>query len=327
MKSGNRMTQGLRSRLNSLWIRVRLIGMKRGMKIRMKKGHREAMNGIIFTLPFTLGFIFLFVRPFVQAIIFSFHNLQIGAHGYSLDFAGFGNYVNALFVQPEFVRTWVETTAQMVVNVPLILAFAFFSAVMLNQPFKGRTAARVLYFLPVILASGIVLQLEQDNYFIESLRSMEETEQGFISLQTLGVFLMRLRLPAGLLEFIMAAVQRAPVIIRNSGVQILVFLAGLQSIPPSLYEAADVEGGTAWENFWMITLPMLSPLILTNIVYTIVDSLVDPQNELVQLIRKSAFGSAGYGVSTAMSVLYFIGTFAILLIAITVVSKWVFYHE
>ncbi|NLU41934.1 MAG: sugar ABC transporter permease [Firmicutes bacterium] len=296
-------------------------------KIRMKKGHREAVNGIIFTLPFTLGFTFLFLRPFVQAIIFSFHNLQIGSHGYSLDFAGFGNYVNALFVQPEFVRTWVETTAQMLLNVPLILAFSFFSAVMLNQPFRGRTAARVLYFLPVILASGIVLQLEQDNYFIESLRSMEETEQGFISLQTLGVFLMRLRLPAGLLEFIMAAVQRAPVIIRSSGVQILVFLAGLQSIPPSLYEAADVEGGTAWENFWMITLPMLSPLILTNIVYTIVDSLVDPQNELVQLIRKSAFGSAGYGVSTAMSVLYFIGTFAILLIAIAIVSKWVFYHE
>ena len=176
MKSGNRMTQGLRSRLNSLWIRVRLIGMKRGMKIRMKKGHREAMNGIIFTLPFTLGFIFLFVRPFVQAIIFSFHNLQIGAHGYSLDFAGFGNYVNALFVQPEFVRTWVETTAQMVVNVPLILAFAFFSAVMLNQPFKADSRPSAV-FPPVILASGIVLQLEQDNYFIESLRSMEETEQ------------------------------------------------------------------------------------------------------------------------------------------------------
>jgi len=297
------------------------------MKIRMKKGHREALSGILFTLPFTIGFIFLFLRPFIQAIVFSFNSLSIGPEGYSLDFVGFGNYANALFVQPDFVRTWVETTAQMVINVPLILAFAFFSAIMLNQRFKGRTAARVLYFLPVILASGIVLELEQDNYFIQSLQSLEETERGFMSLETLGTFLMKLKLPTGLLEFIMAAVQRAPFIIRNSGVQILVFLAGLQSIPPSLYEAANVEGGTSWENFWNITFPMLSPLILTNIVYTIVDSLANPQNELVKLIRTSAFGSAGYGVSTAMAVLYFLGTFAILLVAIAIVSRWVFYHE
>lgn len=297
------------------------------MGIRIKKGHREALSGIIFTLPFTIGFIFLFLRPFFQAIIFSFNKLNIGQGGYNLDFVGLGNYTNALFVQPDFVRTWVETTAQMVVNVPLILAFSFFSAIMLNQPFRGRTFARVLYFLPVILASGIVLQLEQDNYIIESLQSLEETERGFMSQETLGVFLMRLKLPAGLLEFIMAAVQRAPLIIRNSGVQILVFLAGLQSIPPSLYEAANVEGGTPWENFWNITFPMLSPLILTNIVYTIVDSLANPQNELVKLIRSSAFGPAGYGVSTAMAVLYFLGTFAILLVAVAIVSKGVFYHE
>ncbi|MFY9146899.1 MAG: sugar ABC transporter permease [Bacillota bacterium] len=297
------------------------------MAVRLKKGHREALSGIVFTLPFTIGFILLFLRPFVQAIVFSFSRLNIGAGGYTLEFVGLGNYKNALFVQPEFVRTWVETTGMMIVNVPLILAFSFFSAILLNQPFKGRTVARVIYFLPVILASGIVLQLEQDNYFIESLQDLEETVSGFMSLETLGVFLMKLKLPARMLEFIMAAVQQAPVIIRNSGVQILVFLAGLQSIPPSLYEAAQVEGGTSWENFWNITFPMLSPLILTNIVYTIVDSLANPQNELVKLIRSSAFGPPGYGVSTAMAVLYFLGTFAVLLITIGIVSRWVFYHE
>ena len=116
-------------------------------------------------------------------------------------------------------------------------------------------------------------------------------------------------------------------IIRASGIQVLIFLAGLQSIPRSIYEAADVEGATAWENFWLITLPMLSPLILTTVVYSIIDSFTSADNALVAMIRSTAFVGQGFGLSAAMSTVYFAAIFAILGLTIAVVSRWVFYHE
>src|SRR5690606_18379555 len=115
-------------------------------------------------------------------------------------------------------------------------------------------------------------------------------------------------------------------IINASGVQILIFLAGFQSIPSSIYEAADVEGATAWEKFWLITFPSLSPLILTNLVYTIIDSLTSVQNRLLLLIEDVSFTGAGFGVAMAMSMLYFLFIAVLLMIVYAIVSKFVFYN-
>ena len=148
-----------------------------------------------------------------------------------------------------------------------------------------------------------------------------------LSMSTLSDFLLQLKLPQGLLLYIIQGVEKVTEVIRASGIQILIFLAGLQSIPKSLYEAADVEGATGWENFWMITLPLLSPLILTNIVYTIVDFFISPSNPMIDFIQTNAFGGAGYGVSMAMSWIYFLVVGVILFITIGIISKNVFYME
>ncbi len=296
------------------------------LKLRLTKGRREALTGILFTLPFAIGFVFFFLHPFWQSIRFSLSQLKIVSGGYILEGVGLANYRTALVVNADFLRVFVEAVGRILIDVPLIVIFSFFAANLLNQKFKGRTIARVVFFLPVILGAGIVLQMEQTDYIMGQLRS-GAVESGVLSGAVLRQFLYELRIPEASLDFVIEAVDRIPEIIRASGVQILIFLAGLQSIPRSLYEAADVEGFTGWECFWLITLPMLSPLILTNAIYTIIDSFTTPTNPLVKLVRETAFGGGGYGLSSAMGVLYFLAIAIILLIAGAIISKFVFYEE
>ncbi len=296
------------------------------LKLRLTKRRREALTGVLFTLPFTIGFIFFFLHPFWQSIRFSLSQLKIVSGGYVLENVGLANYRTALVVNADFLRVFVEAVGRILIDVPLIVIFSFFAANLLNQKFKGRTIARVVFFLPVILGAGIVLQMEQTDYIMGQLRSAA-VEGGVLSGAILRQFLYELRIPETSLDYVMEAVDRIPEIIRASGVQILIFLAGLQSIPRSLYEAADVEGFTGWECFWLITLPMLSPLILTNAIYTIIDSFTTPANPLVKLVRETAFGGGGYGLSSAMGVLYFLAIAVILVITGAIISKFVFYEE
>ncbi len=282
--------------------------------------------GILFTLPFALGFLLFFLYPFFQSIVFSVSDLRITQQGFELTFVGLKNYLHSLTVHPTFVRVFVETVGKMLAEVPLILVFSFFAALLLNQKFKGRWIARVIFFLPVIMGAGIILTMEQTDYMM-ILQSSPVSDPTAMSGTTLRDLLFQTRLPEQLLEYIVNAVDQIPLIIRASGIQILIFLAGLQSISPALFEAADVEGATKWESFWMITLPMMGPLILTNVVYSIIDSFVSPHNELVVLIRASAFGGAGYGVSLAMSWIYFASILLILAITTRIIAKNIFYHE
>lgn len=295
-------------------------------KLRTSKKRRQALTGALFTLPFAIGFIFFFLYPFLQSIRFSLNHLKIVSGGYILEYVGLGNYRNALVVNADFIPVFVEAVGRIITDVPLVVIFSFFAANLLNQKFRGRTAARVIFFLPVIMGAGIVLQIEQSDYIMAQLR-VAATEGGVLSGAVLRRFLYELRIPEASLDYVTAAVDRIPEIIRASGVQILIFLAGLQSIPRSLYEAANVEGLTSWECFWMITLPMLSPLILTNAIYTIIDSFTVMSNPLVKLIRSTAFGGGGFGLSSAMGVLYFLAISVILLIAGAIISKFVFYEE
>jgi len=149
----------------------------------------------------------------------------------------------------------------------------------------------------------------------------------FIDFQALSTFLTYLQVPEKFMEYIALAVDGISSIINASGIQILIFLAGLQSISPSLYEASEVEGATAWENFWLITLPMVSPLILTNIIYTIIDFFTSTSNTLIQLIRNTTFQGAGFGVSAAMSWIYFGAICLILGIVYLIFNRLVFYHD
>lgn len=301
--------------------------MRQSRRFKLTLRQRDNIMGYIFILPFIIGFILFILSPVVQSIVLSTNEVRITSTGFELDYIGLSNYNFALRVHADFVEELVNVMRLMLMNVFWILVFSFFAALLLNQRFRGRLIARVIFFLPVIMSSGVILKLEQEDYMMGMLEGTVEETFNFVNFDALSSFLMRLRIPDGFMETIALAVDNIPTIINASGIQILIFLAGLQSISPSLYEAAEVEGGTAWENFWLITLPMISPLILTNMVYTIVDFFISPNNTLVQMIRNTTFQGAGFGVSAAMSWIYFTAIAVILGITLLIFNRLVFYHE
>jgi len=231
-------------------------------------------------------------------------------------------------VQPDFNKKLIEELGKMLRQVPLVIVFSFFAAVMLNEEFPGRSVARTIFFLPVIMSSGVVFFMEKTDYILQTVAAGTQAAvaEGLVGGSAIRAFLWQLKLPEWFMSYIVSAVDNIPVVIRSSGIQILIFLAGLQSIPGSLYEAADVEGCTRWERFLLITFPMLSPLVMTNLVYTIIDFLTGRQSEFLSWIQDFTF-RASYGMGTAMALLYFLAVGIIVAIVVSIVSKWVFYQE
>jgi len=300
-----------------------------GETMHMAMEKRRAIAGYVFISPFLIGLLFFFLYPMVQSIIFSFHSIQIGTQGYEMTGAGFSNYYRAFMVHPTFRRVLVESILQMLTDVPLIIIFSFFAANLINQKFRGRAVARAIFFLPVILTSGIILAVENNDLLLGIMSGaiQQETAAGAVRALELRTLLLETRLHPRFVGYIIDAVDRLYEIVKASGVQILIFLAGLQTISPSLYEASTMEGATGWENFWKITFPMISPLILVNTVYTVIYSFTNPNNPVMEIIQNTAFAESRFGFSAAVAWVYFLVILGILGILIGIISRWVFYHE
>lgn len=276
-------------------------------------------------MPFIIGLIFFFLNPLLKSVVFSLSDMRITAQGYELQFVGLKHYRHILFIDAEYTRVLFSSILGMVKDVPMIIFFSLFAAILLNQKFYGRTLTRVIFFLPVILASGIVLRLEQTDFMTTVVQNADLARVGGhvgFSDATVRQFLLQLRLPRVMLDYLMLAIDNVALIIRASGIQVLIFLAGLQSISPSLYEAADVEGVSSWERFWLITFPQLTPLVITNVVYSIVDYFTASTNNVMTLIHDAAFSTTGYSTSSAMAWLYF-GLISLILIIVAIASRGV----
>lgn len=288
---------------------------------------KKGLWGWIFISPWLIGFIFLFMIPLIQSLIYSFSEISLTTDGMNSEFVGIANYTNALTKNVDYNRTLIEVVVDMVINVPLIVIFSLFIAAMLNQKFRGRMVARAVFFLPVILASGVIITLESGD-FLQSVMGGAGGEDEAAQSGLKSFELERLLLDAGINDFIVnyltGAVNRIYEIVSASGVQIIIFLAGLQSISPQLYEVAKIEGATGYEAFWKITFPLISPLILTNIIYSVIDSFTD--NDMTTLLRETAFSSFNFGLSGAMAWIYFIVISIILVISTFFISRKVFYQ-
>lgn len=286
---------------------------------------RRGLWGWVFISPWLFGLIILFAVPIFQSIQYSFSDLSLTPTGINLDFLGFENYKNALTINANYNRTLVEAVMDMVINVPLIIMFSLFVAVLLNQKFKGRMIARAIFFLPVILASGVIANIENGDFLQSAIATygQEASGSGLRSFE-----LERLLINAGINEVIVlyltTSVDRIYEIVTSSGVQIIIFLAGLQAIPPHLYEVSKIEGATGYESFWKITFPLISPLILTNLIYSVIDSFTN--NEMTMLIQETAFQQFNFGLSAAMAWIYFLIISIILLLTTYLTSKKVFYQ-
>ncbi|WP_125665830.1 carbohydrate ABC transporter permease [Paenibacillus baekrokdamisoli] len=295
---------------------------------KLSLARKKELFGFLFVAPWLFGFLLLLVVPLYQSIRFSFSKLTIEVTGYAIKNVGFENYRTALLSDPWFNRILTEAISQMVLNVPLIIFFSLFAATLLSQKFRGRAFARAVFFLPVVLASGVIASLDASNLLGQFMSSastnLEGNFSGFKSVD-LKPLLFEAGLDRSIVEYLTGAVDRIYQIISSSGVQIMIFLAGLQSISPSLYEAAKMEGATGYESFWKITFPMVTPLILTNTVYSIIDSFYN--NGVTHYMQGITFQQLNFGLSAAMSWIYFIVITVILLISTYALSKRVFYQN
>lgn len=292
---------------------------------------RKARQGVMFILPFIIGFLVFMVRPLIQSMVMSLCAIQLKAgEGYNQTFIGFANYQYALSVDPYFNQRLVEEIGRMLINVLATLALSFVVAVLLNQKFKGRTLVRAIFFLPVILSSGVLPGIESQNEFYNMMQgiSQEVANSSGVNLSAALQDLLSVSgVGGGLLDILFQMIDSIYDIVMASGIQIIVFLTGFAAISPSLYEAADVEGCTGWEAFWKITFPMVSPLLLVNCIYTIIDFFMKNDNRVMERINEVMYSQFRFGESAAMSWIYF--GVALLFIAVSsfIISKGVHYYE
>ena len=291
---------------------------------------KRTVNGYLFILPWVIGFCAFYVRSLIMTFQFSLSNLTVDVGGYSLSWAGLDNYLYAFTVHGSFKQVLTTSVINMLVDVPLIIFFSLFMALMLNQKFRGRTLVRAIFFLPVILnAEAIMDAIETAAAMVSS--GVSSTSQELAS-ETAGVgigyymeLFGNLMISRDLLEYIVGAVNRINSIVSASGVQIVIFIAALQSIPSSMYEVAKIEGATGYETFWKVTFPMVMPHIITNIVYTVVDSFVT--SDVVTLAYDTAFTEFNYGLSSVFSLVSTVVTCAILVLVCGIISKKTFYYN
>ncbi len=294
---------------------------------------RRAMKGFVFILPWLIGFIWFYVRSMVMTVQFSFSEMTVNpGGGYSLNFVGLNNFIYAFRAHATYKQVLTTSIGNMLIDVPLITFFSLFMAMLLNRKFKGRTLVRAIFFLPVILNSdaiGAAMDLARSMMsggISNSASELAEAAAGSgVSVEYYIQMFTSLGLPETIIEYISGAVGRISDIINASGVQIIIFIAALQSIPGSMYEVAKIEGATAYETFWKVTFPMVMPHIITNVVYTVVDSFT--RSDVVELAYTTAFKYFNYGLSSVFSLVSTIITCLILVIVCRLIQKRTFYYN
>ena len=296
---------------------------------------RKARAGWIFVLPFIIGFVVIYLPLIYQSVQISFSEIWMGNDTYGMNFVGFKNYYDALFTDPGYVQTLLSGLASLAFDIPAILIFSLFMAIMLNQNMAGRAVFRSIFFIPVILSTGImesVAAMDSLNTYMDSAEGIEDGAQAgansgdLVSAMDLQVLFSSMKIGQELVIYITSIINNIYGIVNRSGVQMLIFLAGLQSISPAIYESCKIDGATAWETFWKITFPMISPMILVNGVYTVIDSFTTESNPVMVYVQK-VYAEGNDEMSTAMSWMYFLIVMILVALIAAIFSAFVFYQR
>ena len=286
---------------------------------------RRAWTGRLFVLPFTLGFLFLFLYPSLESLRYSLSDVSFANGIFSVSWLGVDHYVFAFTRDSQFPVLLADTFKNMALQVPVILLFSLFIAMILNQKFHGRMLARAVFFLPVIVTSGIIISLLNEDIFNQTIQTGNQQSTMIFQATGLQQMLISLRIPTTVITTLTEMVSTIFDMLWRSGVQILIFLAAMQGVPSQLYEAARIEGATGWESYWKITFPMISPLIFTCLVYTIIDTFTDYSNELMLTIQQMAFEQLRYAYACAMAWIFFVLVALVIAVVNWVVGRYVFY--
>lgn len=285
-------------------------------KLHMSYEKKKGLYGYGFIALWFVGALMFFIIPVLKSFYYSFNDVTPET-GYLLTkWAGIANYKRAFMTDPTFRQYLVDALKDMAFNLPVIIIFSMFVAIIINQKFRGRTFARAVFFLPVIIATGPVYAIitgnleTSGNSSAEQFSTMFETDMVDQLLEFVGIYGFGSTFTEMLTELTSDILN----LVWKCGIQIIIFLSSLQGIPTSAKEAAAIEGATSWEFFWKITLPYVSPMILVNIVYTVIDAFTDPTNEVMARVLEVQ-SDWQYGYSAAMAWSYF----GIILVALGII--------
>lgn len=278
--------------------------MKKKKKITIEQ--QKKLEGALFILPWLIGFILFMAYPIFNSLYMTFHDVKLRATGLRYEYTAFENFEYALFTNPEFQDNLLLNFKETLVIIPVIVIFAFMIANLINNRFAGKAFFRAMFFLPVMITTG---------YLMDQLFTMEVGNMTFLVNEQMQYFLMD-TLGKKWAQPILNVINKFVLILWYSGVQIVIFIAGLQSISKSIYDAASIDGATVWESFWKITLPAMVPFILLNTIYTIVDLFTLPWNPIILMIEEHYTNArTGPGLASAMSWIYF-ATILVLIIPV-----------
>jgi len=286
---------------------------RRGLSLRA----RRALYGYLFVSPWLVGFLVLLAWPLFFSLYLSFHEIR-DLTAFRIEPLGADNYREAFVKDINFVPRFSQALTNLAVDLPIILAFSLGVALLVNQPLRGRALFRAVFFMPVVIGSAWVVQqlFNQGVGTIALVRDAAELRE-----------LLSNWVGDGAVQPMFDLLNRVVFVLWRSGVQILIFMAGLHSIPRTTYEAARVDGASDWGIFWKITLPLISPFVLVNVIYTIVDSFTEPFNRVLQYIQQvSLTQSIRMGYGAALGWVYFVAVFLLLAVVLVLAARYVQYQ-
>lgn len=263
--------------------------MKKSKTARLTIEQRTALNGHLYVLPFYIGFIFFFLTPIIKSISYVFCNVSFDVTGVLTEFTGLENLKYIFNKDLDFKGNLVTSVTALLWKTPVILILSLLLAMIANINMPGKGVIRSVFFLPVILSSGVVLDTirEDDIAGLMMRGSVVSANGSVVSSNSLANMLEQAGLSISIVNLFINISNNIFDLLFNCGIPMLIFLSGLQGISPSLYEASSVEGATAWDNFWKITLPMIMPVALINLVYIIVDNFASSSNLVMQQVLSS----------------------------------------
>ena len=290
---------------------------------KMKYKNKRKLNGFFYTLPWILGFIMFFAVPIVNTIIWSFSNVGVKeTGGMELSPNGVMNYISLFTEQvttdkQTFLQLFTDENVNLFINAPIIIIFSLFLAILANMNFKGRGFVRVIFFLPIVLGLDVITEMitVTTGGDLVAMRGTGIFSQGMAA----RLLIRYTSLDTSIILTVTDFVDNIFNLMSQAGVQVLIYLAGLQSISPSLYEVAKIEGATTYETFWKVTLPMIGNISVFVIVYTIVDIFLS--SPIAEEVYAFAFQKSKIGVASALSVVYMLNVLLILLLILFISRK------
>lgn len=263
---------------------------------KLSRAARDNVRGWLFVSPWVVGFCIFTLYPIFSTIQMSFNNVVIKAVGLEQTFIGWANYTKAFLEDVSFTKILIQYIGEIILEVPIAIVFSLLIAMILSKDIKGKGFIRTIFFLPVIIISGTVM----DKFTEMGLMAIQGTEDNMLINQILNV------LPESIGGVFSTLIDSFVMILWFCGVQILLFLSSIQKMDKSMYEAADIDGASGWETFWMVTLPNLRSVIVINIIYTIVTISTFDSNEVIKTIKDNMFDvTAGVGYAAAQAWIYF----------------------